>query len=105
MEVSGNFNSGGRSGFMVVRSVWSANFGIQKQVLNNKGTLRLNVTDIFWTNRPGGTITYNNYIEKWSSRRETRVATISFNYRFGKNSVAQARRRTTASEEERNRAQ
>jgi len=105
MEVSGNFNSGGRSGFMVVRSVWSANFGVQKQVLNNKGTLRLNVTDIFWTNRPGGTITYNNYIEKWYSKRETRVATISFNYRFGKNSVAQARRRTTASEEERNRAQ
>jgi hypothetical protein len=49
-------------------------------------------------------ITYDNYIEKWHAFRETRVANLTFTYRFGNNKVQAARRRTTASEEERQRA-
>jgi hypothetical protein len=67
--------------------------------------VRLNITDMFWTNLPRGTITYNNYIEYWKAYRETRVANLSFTYRFGNNKVQQARKRATASEEERQRAQ
>jgi len=78
--------------------------GVQKSILNKKGTIRFNVTDIFWTNLPRATITYNNYIEIWRAYRETRVANLTFSYRFGKNTVQAARRRTTASEEERSRA-
>ena len=79
--------------------------GVQKTVLKSKGTVRLNVTDIFWTNLPRATITYDNkYIEYWHAYRESRVANLSFTYRFGNNKVAAARRRNTASEEERRRA-
>ena len=73
--------------------------------LEAKGLVRMNVTDIFWTNLPRATITYNNYIEIWRAYRETRVANLSFTYRFGSSKVQQARRRTTGSEEERQRAQ
>ncbi len=59
---------------------------------------------IFWTNLPKAVIQFDNYVEKWHAQRETRVANISFTYRFGKNTVQAARRRTTASEEERQRA-
>jgi hypothetical protein len=70
-----------------------------------KGQIRLNVSDIFWTNLPRATITYNGaYIEKWRAYRESRVANLSFTYRFGNSKVQAARRRTTASEEERRRA-
>lgn len=103
-ELNGNFNSGERSGFMVFDPRWGLSAGVQKTVLKNKGTLRFNVTDIFWTNLPKAVITYDNYIEKWKAYRETRVANISFSYRFGNNKVQAARRRTTASEEERQRA-
>ncbi|MEO8402954.1 MAG: TonB-dependent receptor [Chitinophagaceae bacterium] len=103
-ELNGSFNSGGQAGFMVLHSQWGIGTGIQKLVLKNKGTLRFNVTDIFWTNLPGAVITYDNYIEKWHAIRETRVASLSFSYRFGNNKVQAARRRTTASEEERQRA-
>jgi hypothetical protein len=103
-ELNGNFSSGGQYGFMVSKPQWGIATGVQKTAFQGKGTFRLSVTDIFWTNLPRATITYNNYIEKWHAYRETRVATISFTYRFGKKTVAQARRRTTGSEEERQRA-
>jgi iron complex outermembrane receptor protein len=104
-ELNANYNSGGQYGFMVARSQWGIGAGIQKLVMKGKGTMRFNVTDIFWTNLPRATITYTNYVEIWRAYRETRVANLSFTYRFGNNKVQQARRRTTGSEEERQRAQ
>lgn len=104
-ELFGNYNSGGQYGFMVLRPQWGVGAGVQKSLWKGKGQVRFNITDIFWTNLPRATITYNNYIEIWRAYRETRVANLSFTYRFGNNKVAQARRRTTASEEERQRAQ
>ncbi len=104
-ELNINVNSGGRYGFMVMDPQWGIAVGAQKTVLKGKGMLRFNFTDIFWTNLPKAIITYDNYIEKWRAFRETRVANLSFSYRFGNNKVQGARRRVTASEEERQRAQ
>jgi iron complex outermembrane receptor protein len=104
-ELNGSLNTGGRDGFMVSKTQWGISAGAQKLILKNKGTLRLNVTDIFWTNLPRATITYNNYIEKWRAYRETRVVNLTFSYRFGNSKIQAARRRSTASEEERQRAQ
>jgi len=89
---------------MVAKPQWSVSAGLQKNIFKNKGTLRFNITDIFWTNLPKATITYDNYVEHWHAYRESRVANLSFTYRFGNNKVAAARRRSTASEEERRRA-
>jgi iron complex outermembrane recepter protein len=103
-ELNGTFNSGGQYGFMVAKPQWGISAGVQKMMLKNKGTLKFNITDIFWTNLPEGDITYVNYKEHWHAHRETRVATLSFTYRFGKNTVQGARRRATGSEDERRRA-
>jgi iron complex outermembrane receptor protein len=103
-ELNASLNSGGQYGFMVKDPQWALSGGIQKTILKNKGTLRFNVTDIFWTNLPKAVITYDNYIEKWHAVRETRVANLTFNWRFGNNKVQAARRRSTGSEEERQRA-
>lgn len=103
-ELSGNYNSGGQYGFMVARTQWGIGAGMQKSIMKSRGMLRLNISDIFWTNLPGGTITYDNYIEYWHAYRESRVANLTFTYRFGNNKVQAARRRSTGSEEERQRA-
>ena len=98
-------NGGGQYGYAKTKTQWGVAIGAQKTVLKGKGTLRANITDIFWTNLPKATVTYEGrYVEHWHAYRETRVANISFNYRFGNNKVQQARKRTTASEEERQRA-
>jgi outer membrane receptor protein involved in Fe transport len=104
-ELNASFNSGGRYGYMVSKPQWGLSAGVQKAVLEGKGTVRFNISDIFWTNRPRATITFQDkYVENWHAYRESRVANLSFTYRFGSNKVQAARRRTTASEEERRRA-
>jgi iron complex outermembrane receptor protein len=104
-ELNGNYSSGGRYGFMRSKPSWGLSTGVQKTIFQGKGTMRFNVTDIFWTNLPRATITYEGvYVEKWHAFRETRVATLSFTYRFGNSKVQAARKRATASEEERRRA-
>ena len=105
-ELNASFNSGGRDGYMVSRPQWALSSGIQKTILKSKGTLRFNVTDIFWTDLPKAVITYpGKYIERWHAFRESRVGTLSFTYKFGRTTVQGARKRTTGSEEERQRAQ
>jgi len=104
-EMTANLNTGGRSGYMILEPQWGLGLGVQKTILKSKGTLRLNATDIFWTNLPKAKVVYEGrYVENWHAFRETRVVNLSFNYRFGNNKVQAARRRTTASEEERQRA-
>jgi hypothetical protein len=104
-ELNFNYSTGGRYGYMVARPQWGLSTGVQKTVLKGKGTLRFNMTDIFWTNLPRATITYEgSYVENWHAYRESRVANLSFTYRFGNSKVQAARRRATGSEEERGRA-
>lgn len=104
LELNASVNTGGQYGFMKLDPQWQVSPGVQKTILNKKGTIRFNVTDIFWTNLPQAVVEFNNYIEHWHAKRESRVANLAFTYRFGKNTVTAARRRSTASEEERRRA-
>jgi iron complex outermembrane recepter protein len=104
-ELNASLDGGGQYGYMKAKPQWAVGLGGQKTVLKGKGTLRANMTDIFWTVLPKATVTYEGkYVENWHAYRDTRVATLSFTYRFGNNKVQQARKRTTASEEERQRA-
>lgn len=103
-ELNASVNSGGQYGFMIMDPQWQLSVGVQKNIMKNKGTIRFNITDIFWTGLPRAVVEFSNYIEHWHAQRETRVANLAFTYRFGRNTVAAARRRTTASEEERRRA-
>ena len=104
-ELNGMLNTGGRYGYSVSEPQWALGAGVQKTVLEGKGTIRLNMTDIFWTNRPRAKVEYKgSYVENWHAFRDSRVANLTFTYRFGNNKVQAARRRTTASEEERQRA-
>jgi len=78
--------------------------GIKTNVLHGLGTLRLAVNDIFNTNNNHIRIDYLDQKSSFFHRVESRNVGLSFSYRFGKN-VAAYRSRSTASEEERKRAQ
>ena len=105
-ELAVNLNTGGQAGYMRLQPQWGLSLGGQKTVLKGKGTVRLNFTDIFWTNLPKARVTYEGrYVENWHAFRETRTGNLTFTYRFGNNKVQAARKRATASEEERQRAQ
>ena len=79
------------------------NTGLSKKILNGKGNLKLNIDDIFniRENRvmvEQGAIDVEVY-NKWESRR----VNLIFSYSFGNQEVKPARRRSSATEEERNR--
>jgi outer membrane receptor protein involved in Fe transport len=58
--------------------------GISKQVLKNKGTIRLSIRDIFYTQNYSGYSKFQNSDEPFEVKWDSRVARITFSWRFGK---------------------
>jgi iron complex outermembrane recepter protein len=88
----------------VADPMYFMSLGGQKLVMKGKGTVRLNVRDPFhWQQFKGRTL-YSDIDVKIYNRWDNRNITATFSYRFGKSSVAQARRRTSGVTEEQNRA-
>ncbi|RYD58373.1 MAG: TonB-dependent receptor [Sphingobacteriales bacterium] len=103
-EIGGFYQARQVYGFMTVNPVWMLNAGLQKNFWDKKATLRLNAQDIFWKGFPSATSTYSGYQEDFIAERETRQVTLAFTYRFGKRTVAPARRRSGGAEDEKRRA-
>lgn len=93
-----------RFGYAIAQSVSRVAAGVQKTIMDRKGTVRFSMSDIFFTDYPRVTSEFSIYRQFFKARRNTRVAQITFTYRFGKNTVPGARRRTGGAEEEKSRA-
>jgi outer membrane receptor protein involved in Fe transport len=73
--------------------------GVSKQILKNKGSLRLTFRDVFYTQRMAGLTDFQYVEEYFSLKRDTRVVTLGFTWRFGKAMKQTARRNTGAAGE------
>jgi hypothetical protein len=58
--------------------------GVSKQILKGKGTLRLSIRDITYYQNYSGYSTFQNAYEPFEVKWDSRVARLSFNWRFGK---------------------
>jgi hypothetical protein len=104
-ELSGWFNTSGAYGQFVSIPTGMLNAAVQKKVLDNKGSIKLNVRDVFKSFSPSGTITniadatatYHNFVD-------TQVATLSFTYSFGKSTTVPHKRDTGGADSEQGRA-
>ena len=92
-----------QEGLFRMNHMYAFNVGLQKQVLNKKGTLRFNVNDVFNTQRFTGTYNVNNRHVKLATRWDSRQFRVSFTYRFGNSNVKEARNRKTGLEDEQSR--
>ncbi len=102
-ELSGFYRTRGIEGQIIIKPMGQLNAGIQKQILKNKGTLKLNVRDILYSMRTKGEINFQRTEASFYQERDSRVATISFGYRFG-NPIKGVQKRKTGgagSEQER----
>ncbi|HEV7350708.1 outer membrane beta-barrel protein [Telluribacter sp.] len=104
-EVSGWYNSASIYGFFQVNPQGMLNLGLQKTMLDKKGTLRLNVNDLFWTNQFKGVAEFNEINLRVQSRWPSRQVRATFTYRFGNQNVKGARQRKTGSDELQQRVQ
>jgi hypothetical protein len=104
VEVNASYNSREQLGFLDHWAYGQLSVGAQKSVWAGKGIVKVNVTDIFFTDVTRGRATYANYREQFQERSDSRAATLSFTYRFGNDQVATARRRREGAEDEKRRA-
>lgn len=98
------------SGWFSGPSIWGAtwrtkslgglDFGVQKQVLKKQGTVKLTVTDIFFTNPWTATSNFGGLFINGGGRNETRTVRLAFSWRFGNSQVKAARQRQTGLETE-----
>lgn len=104
-ELAGWFNSAGVYGIIKTQPMGAFSLGVQKRVLDGKGTLRVNVNDPFWINKFRGSAQYQDINLKMQSRWESRQVRATFTYRFGNQNVKAARQRQSATSAEQNRVQ
>jgi outer membrane receptor protein involved in Fe transport len=83
---------------------YAVNAGIQKSFWEKKGRLKLNISDIFLTSFFNGDIDYQNIDMTVKSRWTSRRATLNFTYNFGNQNVKGNRKRSTATEDLKQRA-
>ena len=104
-EFSGLYRYKNLDASSINEAVGMISLGVAKQVLNNKGTLRLNVRDPFYTMVFRGYTKFDNIDMNLKFRFDSRTVALAFTYRFGKNqnNIPQ-RKRSNASQDEQNRA-
>ncbi|MEP7323250.1 MAG: outer membrane beta-barrel family protein, partial [Saprospiraceae bacterium] len=103
-EFTGVYRAPEVYGFMKVQGYGFASAGIQKSLFANRGSLKLNITDLFYSNNTSARTDFRDYAETFKVNRDTRVANVAFTYRFGNTKVPGAKRRTGGAEEEKQRA-
>ncbi len=102
-EISGWYRSKAAEGLLIANPMGAVNSALSKQVLKKKGTIKIGVRDIFYTQQFSGYVKYSDVDVKIASRRDSRQFNISFVYRFGKTNIAPERRRNGGAGDEQNR--
>ncbi len=102
-EVSGWYNSAAQYGFYRAQPMGAFSVGMQKKILDNKGSLKLNVNDPFWLNQFNGVAKVQDIDFRVKSRWESRRINLTFIYRFGNQNVKNARDRSSATSAEQGR--
>jgi iron complex outermembrane receptor protein len=102
-ELSGFYNSRSQDGQFTIQAFSQVSAGVSKTILKDKGTLRLNVRDIFFGQVIDGQIDYQNVMEHFRQSRDSRVANLAFTYRFGKTFKETAKRKSGSAGDEQQR--
>lgn len=102
-ELNGFYQSKNVWGQFIIKNLAQVSAGIQKTSKDKKSTYKLAIADMFKTNHIAVIVKYLN--QDWHTDRtwDSRFATLSYTYRFGKSTVTRARQRTGGMEDERKR--
>lgn len=95
-EATGFYVTPIASGIYKMSSVFKIDIGLSKKILQDRGSLKLSVTDIFNTLRSKYTVeNYQNVNASYNNKPETRFFNLVFNYKFGNQYVKAGRNRKT----------
>ena len=83
-ELSGFYRTKGVEGQIIIQPLGQSSAGVSKQILNGKGSVKLTVRDMFYTNKFTGDMKFKTTEAHFTNMRDSRVANFTFTYRFGK---------------------
>jgi outer membrane receptor protein involved in Fe transport len=85
VQVAANYSGPNVTPQGIRRAIYGINVGLRKDILKDRGSVSLNITDILdtrefrlQTNVP------NEFTQTSNNKRESRIATLTFTWRFGK---------------------
>ncbi len=99
-ELSSFYRSRMKRGQFEIASMNQVSTGVSKQIFKNKGSLKLNVADIFYSGRQKGVVNIQNTVAAFRQIRDSRNIGITFSYRFGKPLKFQQRKSGGGGEEQ-----
>jgi iron complex outermembrane recepter protein len=101
-ELGGFYRSKAVEGVIFIRGIAQVSAGLSKQVLKNKGSIRLNVRDIFAGGTYKGYSKYGTVDAQFTDINDSRAGSLSFTYRFnkGKLKAGSNRKNNGASDEQ-----
>jgi hypothetical protein len=102
-ELSGWYRTKGIEGQIVIQPMGQLAFGVSKQVLKGKGSVRFNIRDIFYTQMAKGQMKFKSTEASFVNKRDSRVANLTFTYRFGKPLNGNGQRKKGSASDEQNR--
>jgi hypothetical protein len=103
-ELNFFYHTSEKYAYMHLEPMWGLGTGVQKMLFNKRASIKLSVTDIFWTSLPAADITFRDYTETFDVYRDSRQVALAYTHRFGDNKLAPSRRRSGGAEEEKQRA-
>ncbi len=102
-ELSGTYQSKVVFGMFQIEPQYGIDLGFSKDVLKGKGSLKIGLDDIFYTRRNEVSVRQDDIILDVFQRNDTRRVKVNFKYKFGNNKLKSARKRSTATEDEKSR--
>ena len=103
-ELSGFYRHKNINSLSLMEPIYQMTVGAQKQILKNKGTIRLNIRDPFAWQKFEGLNKYGLIDGEFHVRPDIRQVTATFTWRFGNNGQSSSpRRRNSSSQDEQNR--
>lgn len=102
-ELSGSYESPIDYGTLSIGNRYYVDMGLSKSLFNKKASLKIAMSDVFNTNESNITSAYPGLKYDLYQKNDTQLGRISFSYRFGKNEIKPARRRSVGTESEQGR--
>jgi hypothetical protein len=101
-ELSGVYTTHAREDIQeLLYPTGQVSMGLSKTVLKKKGTVKFSFRDIFYTSAMEGLTSFPNASEYFKIKRDTRVISLSFTFRFGKSYKVVTHQHEATEEEER----
>lgn len=103
-ELSGFYRTKGLEGVIYIKPMAQVNAGVSKQILKEKGSIRLNVRDIFAGGVFKGYSKYGTVDANFKNVNDSRAVSLTFTYRFNKGKLkASSGKRNSGAGDEQNR--